>query len=220
MAATNAPFDPIARGQPISARKCLLFVAPVLEADVRFLIAHPATTPPDEHLPAALAALLPLLGTLEAAADGTATEHAKEELWDAIQITKECAVMDQEWEIAAYLRDVGPVFSHPDRAARALRAPFAPRAPVGTERPQRYAELFAEVFGPEAVAFDPAWRTDTAVAIARAMYDSHEFGAMPILADALQDAGCEDEQILNHCRDANHVHVRGCWVCDLVLSLG
>ncbi len=68
------------------------------------------------------------------------------------------------------------------------------------------------------VAFDPAWRTSTAVALARQMYESREFSAMPILADALQDAGCEDEAILMHCRDANQPHVRGCWVCDLVLS--
>ena len=79
-------------------------------------------------------------------------------------------------------------------------------------------DAFGNPFRP--VAFNPAWRTDTAVALARTMYDSREFGAMPILADALQDAGCEDEQVLNHCRAANQVHVRGCWVCDLVLSLG
>ena len=52
------------------------------------------------------------------------------------------------------------------------------------------------------------------------MYGSHEFGAMPILADALQDAGCDNDDILAHCRDANQVHVRGCWVVDLVLDLG
>ena len=77
-------------------------------------------------------------------------------------------------------------------------------------------EIFGNPFRP--VAFDPAWRTSTAVALARQMYDSRDFGAMPILADALQDAGCEDEAILNHCRDANQPHVRGCWVCDLVLG--
>jgi hypothetical protein len=49
------------------------------------------------------------------------------------------------------------------------------------------------------------------------MYESREFSAMPILADALQDAGC-DEHTLNHCRDAVAVHVRGCWVVDLVLG--
>jgi hypothetical protein len=85
----------------------------------------------------------------------------------------------------------------------------------------RHTALLRDIFGNpfRPVAFSPAWRTDTAVSLARGMYDSREFAAMPILADALQDAGCEDEQILHHCRDANQVHVRGCWVCDLVLGL-
>jgi hypothetical protein len=68
------------------------------------------------------------------------------------------------------------------------------------------------------VAFDPEWRTTTAVLLAKQMNESRDFSAMPILADALQDAGCENEDILNHCRDANGVHVRGCWVVDLVLG--
>ena len=82
------------------------------------------------------------------------------------------------------------------------------------------SHLFRDIFGNpfRPVSFNPAWRTDTAVSLARQMYESREFGAMPILADALQDAGCEDEQMLTHCRDANQVHVRGCWVCDLVLG--
>ena len=68
------------------------------------------------------------------------------------------------------------------------------------------------------VAFAPAWRTDTAVLLARQMYDARDFGAMPILADALQDAGCDSDAILNHCRDTAQVHVRGCWAVDLVLG--
>jgi hypothetical protein len=219
MAAANAPFDPLARGQPVSARKCLLFVAPVLDADVQFLIAHPATTPPNDSLPGALVTLRGRLGTIEAAADGNANERAQMELWDEMQRTKECAVMDQDWEIAAYLRDVQQFLKRPDNAARAVRGTFDPRQQGGTERSARVAGLFAEVFGPEAVAFDPTWRTDTAVAIARTMYDAREFGAMPILADALQDAGCEDEVILAHCREPG-LHVRGCWVCDWVLNQG
>ena len=50
------------------------------------------------------------------------------------------------------------------------------------------------------------------------IYDSREFSLMPILADALQDADCTDEDLLNHCRDTNAAHVRGCWVVDLVLG--
>ena len=67
------------------------------------------------------------------------------------------------------------------------------------------------------VSFLPEWRTDTAVALARQMYESREFGAMPILADALQDAGCDDAAVLDHCRGPGP-HVRGCWVVDLVLG--
>jgi hypothetical protein len=76
-------------------------------------------------------------------------------------------------------------------------------------------DIFGNPFRP--VAFDPSWRTSTAVALASQMYESREFSAMPILADALQDAGCEDADILGHCRGPGP-HVRGCWVVDLVLG--
>jgi hypothetical protein len=76
-------------------------------------------------------------------------------------------------------------------------------------------DVFADTFQP--VSFSPSWRTDDAVALARQMYDSRDFGAMPILADALQDAGCDSEEVLSHCRGPGP-HVRGCWVIDLVLG--
>jgi hypothetical protein len=79
-------------------------------------------------------------------------------------------------------------------------------------------DIFGNPFRP--LTFSPDWRTDTVVALAQQMYDSREFSAMPILADALQDAGCDSHNILNHCRDLNQVHVRGCWVVDLVLGKG
>jgi hypothetical protein len=78
-------------------------------------------------------------------------------------------------------------------------------------------DIFGNPFRP--VTFDTSWRTDTALTLARQMYESRDFGAMPILADALQDAGCEDEQVLSHCRDPGP-HVRGCWVVDLLLGKG
>ena len=76
-------------------------------------------------------------------------------------------------------------------------------------------DIFGNPFRP--IDFAP-WRTDTAVTLARQMYESRDFGAMPILADALQDAGCNNTDVLNHCRDANQTHVRGCWVVDGVLG--
>ncbi|MBP3959644.1 hypothetical protein J8F10_30735 [Gemmata sp. G18] len=77
-------------------------------------------------------------------------------------------------------------------------------------------DIFGNPFRP--VAFSPDWRTSTTVTLAAQMYESRDFSAMPILADAIQDAGCDNDDILNHCRDANQVHVRGCWVVDLVLG--
>ena len=77
-------------------------------------------------------------------------------------------------------------------------------------------DIFGNPFRP--ATFSPAWQTDTAVAIAKQMYEAREFSAMPILADALQDAGCDNTDILDHCRDTSLTHVRGCWVVDLVLG--
>ncbi len=77
-------------------------------------------------------------------------------------------------------------------------------------------DIFGNPFRP--VSFSPSWRTDTALALARTMYEAREFSAMPILADALQDAGCDNTDVLDHCRDTSLTHVRGCWVVDLVLG--
>jgi hypothetical protein len=82
------------------------------------------------------------------------------------------------------------------------------------------AECLSDIVGNpfRPVAFSAQWRTSTAVAIAQGMYGSRDFSPMPILADSLQDAGCDNDDILNHCRDPRQVHVRGCWVVDLVLG--
>jgi hypothetical protein len=60
------------------------------------------------------------------------------------------------------------------------------------------------------------WCTETAVSLARQMCESRDFTLMPILADALEDAGCDNENILAHCRGSGP-HVRGCWVIELLL---
>jgi hypothetical protein len=67
------------------------------------------------------------------------------------------------------------------------------------------------------IAIDPAWRTATVAALAEAIYVERAFDRLPILADALQDAGCTNADILGHCRQGGD-HVRGCWVVDLLLG--
>jgi hypothetical protein len=61
------------------------------------------------------------------------------------------------------------------------------------------------------------WNDGTVRRIAQAIYDERAFDRMPILADALEDAGCDNADILNHCRSGGE-HVRGCWVVDLLLG--
>lgn len=86
-----------------------------------------------------------------------------------------------------------------------------------TRRP--CCDITRDIFGNpfRSVTFSLTWRTDTVLTLAQQMYALREFGAMPILADALQDAGCDNDDVLSHCRSEG-AHVRGCWVVDLVLG--
>jgi hypothetical protein len=81
------------------------------------------------------------------------------------------------------------------------------------------AELLRDVFGNpfRPVTADPAWLSSTVTAMARGIYADRAFDRLPILADALQDAGCDHEDVLAHCRGPGP-HARGCWVVDLALG--
>ena len=72
-------------------------------------------------------------------------------------------------------------------------------------------------FRPAAVV--PDWLTTTVVALARLIYEERAFDRLPILADALEDAGCDNSDILAHCR-GDGPHARGCWLIDLLLGKG
>lgn len=65
--------------------------------------------------------------------------------------------------------------------------------------------------------FDAAWRTEEAIALASTMYETRDFAMAPALGDALEEAGCDNEEILAHCR-ADRLHVRGCWVVDRLMG--
>jgi hypothetical protein len=67
------------------------------------------------------------------------------------------------------------------------------------------------------ITLKPRWRTADVLGVARGIYEDRAFERLPLLADALMDDGCDDEQVLGHCRGEGP-HVRGCWVVDLVLG--
>jgi hypothetical protein len=81
------------------------------------------------------------------------------------------------------------------------------------------ADLIRDIFGgpPSPPAPPPGWLTPAVLALARGIYEGRAFDRLPVLADALQDAGCEDERVLGHCRGPGP-HVRGCWLVDCILG--
>jgi hypothetical protein len=96
------------------------------------------------------------------------------------------------------------------------------RAPDGiqaTTEQCEQARLIRDIFeNPfRRVAFDAAWRTSTVTELAGGIYEERVFDRLPILADALQDAGCDHPDILDHCR-SDGPHVRSCRVVDLPLG--
>lgn len=85
---------------------------------------------------------------------------------------------------------------------------------------QAHCNLLRCIFGPlpfRPVTLHPSWLTPNILTLAQAIYDDRAFDRLHSLADALEEAGCKNEDILSHCRSPGP-HVRGCWVVDLVLG--
>jgi hypothetical protein len=103
----------------------------------------------------------------------------------------------------------GPVYTNP---------PF-PDARAFAERGRPFMAILRCIFGNpyRPVPFDPSWRTSTVLGLATAVYAERAFDRLPILADALEDAGCDQPDLLAHCR-SDGPHVRGCWAVDLILG--
>jgi hypothetical protein len=79
-------------------------------------------------------------------------------------------------------------------------------------------DLFGNPFRP--IAISPAWLAwhhRTIPRLAQAIYDDRAFDRMPVLADALEEAGCADVEMLGHCRGLEP-HFRGCFLLDAILT--
>jgi hypothetical protein len=68
------------------------------------------------------------------------------------------------------------------------------------------------------VSLKPEWLTPGVRGLAESIYRERDFAQMPILGDALEDAGCRNEDLLRHCREQKE-HARGCWVLDLLRAV-
>ncbi|WP_227254425.1 hypothetical protein [Frigoriglobus tundricola] len=81
------------------------------------------------------------------------------------------------------------------------------------------ADLLRDIFGNpfRSAELQVEWLTSDVLALARGIYADRAFDRMPILTDALQDAGCDDADLLDHCREPG-AHVRGCWAVDRLLG--
>jgi len=102
--------------------------------------------------------------------------------------------------------------------ARVADSAWRTKPPERTAQATLLRELLGNPFRP--VAFAPswlAWSGACVVKLARAIYEEHRFEDLPILADALEEAGCDNADILSHLRDLGP-HVRGCWVVDAILG--
>jgi hypothetical protein len=100
-----------------------------------------------------------------------------------------------------------PGAAQSDRCFSACRA--------AEERAQ--TELLRDIVGNpfRSVRLDATWLPGTVV-LAKAIYEERRWDDMPILGDALQEAGCTDAEVLEHC--CGPAHTRGCWVVDLLLN--
>jgi hypothetical protein len=122
--------------------------------------------------------------------------------WSATRMPAWFAAWDAAWDARMVARDYIPTDWEKERVWQA----------------SLLLDLFGNPFQP--VIVDPAWliQHDGAVhKLAQVIYEEGRFGDMPILADALEEAGCTSAEILEHCR-ARQPHYRGCWVVDAVLG--
>lgn len=179
----------------------------------------------------ALARLTPLDGrcraALEAAerlAEGDLPFSEAAAHWDAVDEVKQGVPFGSEEWAAMTLLTGGSLREVPAGAEHCAYLDH-PRIRRSAVKRQAAAGLvrcvFGDLFRPPIweIPWPPAWASATAVALAVGVYADRAFDRLPVLADALEEAGCDDADVLTHCR-GDGPHARGCWVVDLVRWAG
>jgi hypothetical protein len=171
------------------------------------------------------------LEVAERYADGKASE---EERKSALETVEEAHAIDQSAsDVVASTLECPDSLDHyttddVSSAAACVHATVSTGARDGSGEWQKQfainrsvqAALLRCILGPlsyRSTNLDQSWLTSTVTSLAQAIYTDRAFDRLPILADALEDAGCTNQDILAHCRGSGD-HVRGCWVVDLLLG--
>jgi hypothetical protein len=152
---------------------------------------------------------------------GSATERRWGKV-EAVAASAAAAVLQQS---AVWLAARGAAFSASVAIKLAARARGAAGRPSAKKERAVQCLFLRDIFPPTLFrsmqGIDSAWlgwNGGTVVKLAQAAYDERASEQMSILADALEDAGCDNEEVLTHCRRQRAVHVRGCFVLDLLLG--
>jgi hypothetical protein len=165
-------------------------------------------------------------------ADGSAKMEELQRAWDQATATRRSyhwGMPNVDGILAALPEQMVGVFLSQIRHALAWQGMAVPfkgykrvAKRVGVEAAGALRALLRDVFGNpfRPVTIPPAWllwNGGTVPKLAEAIYEQRRFSDLPILADALEEAGCDSADILTHCRQPGE-HVRGCWVIDLLLG--
>ncbi len=151
-------------------------------------------------------------------ADGAATEQELE------------AVSQAAWEFTLHIVHDNEIFFDltdeqlnaadvpawtADLPVEPVRAAIAAQRALGAAEGKAQADLLRCIFGNpfRPVSIEPYWLTSTVVSLAEGIYAERDFARLPILGDALHDAGCDEPSMLAHCQ-CEGPHVRGCWLID------
>jgi hypothetical protein len=167
--------------------------------------------------------------TAERLADGSVSEEDVRVLWQAVEAAVPFPYEYQHSLEYALSATLGPSESVNGVTAAAYAAIAVAYVATGDEsyteafvaakegEQREQLRLLRDIIGNpfRPVTVDSAWLTSTVVALANGIYAERAFDRLPILADTLMDAGCDNDDVLNHCR-GDDPHVRGCWVVDLL----
>ncbi|WP_238602426.1 hypothetical protein [Fimbriiglobus ruber] len=132
-------------------------------------------------------------------------EEEKESNW--IKLSKEIATAIVN--AVAFMSDPQPTDLFPSGSSEQFEA--------ARQEVIAQSHLLRCIFNPFSLSLDPSWQTSTVLSLAQGIYTDRAFDRLPILADALEDASCDNPDILNHCR-VETIHTRGCWAVDLLLG--